>query len=62
MNVNAKEVRLGGKVLSAIALKDQIKIEVLSLPVRGLSAKPSIDGTVGRRLSPICEDLLIRNI
>ncbi|MGV3059557.1 Slp family lipoprotein [[Pasteurella] aerogenes] len=44
-----KEVRLGGKVLSATALKDQTKIEVLSLPVRGLSAKPSIDGAVEGR-------------
>ncbi|PVX42896.1 outer membrane lipoprotein [Pasteurella langaaensis DSM 22999] len=38
-----KKVRLGGKVLAATALKNQTKVEVLSLPVASYSAKPVID-------------------
>ena len=38
-----KKVRLGGKVLTATALKNQTKIEVLSLPVASYSAKPVVD-------------------
>lgn len=39
-----KKVRLGGKVLSAYALKNKTKIEILSLPVLKYSAKPVMDG------------------
>ncbi|MDO4430562.1 MAG: Slp family lipoprotein [Lonepinella koalarum] len=39
-----KNVRLGGKVLAAQALKNQTKVEILSLPVLTFSAKPDLDG------------------
>ncbi|QLB13170.1 outer membrane lipoprotein [Bisgaardia hudsonensis] len=37
-----KKARLAGKVLNAIALKDKMKIEILSYPVSRFSAKPAI--------------------
>ncbi|MGQ0286273.1 Slp family lipoprotein [Pasteurellaceae bacterium 22721_9_1] len=40
---HCKQVRLGGKVLSATALKKQTKLEILSLSVSSLSAKPILD-------------------
>ena len=42
-------VRLGGKILSAQALKDQTKVEVMSLPVSSFSAKPVWDGPTDGR-------------
>lgn len=44
-----KNVRFGGKVLSAQALKNQTKVEILSLPVLTFSAKPDIDGQTDGR-------------
>lgn len=44
-----KNVRLGGKVLSAKALKNQTKLEILSLPVLTFSAKPDIEGQTDGR-------------
>ncbi len=38
-----KSIRLGGKVLTAQALPNKTKIEVLSYPVYSTSAKPMID-------------------
>ena len=38
-----KSIRLGGKVLTAQALSNKTKIEVLSYPVYSTSAKPMID-------------------
>ncbi len=38
-----KKVRLGGKVIAATALKDNTKVEVLSLPVSRFSAKPIVE-------------------
>ena len=38
-----KSIRLGGKVLTAQALPNKTKIEVLSYPVYATSAKPMID-------------------
>ncbi|TDQ57334.1 outer membrane lipoprotein [Mesocricetibacter intestinalis] len=35
-----KTVRLGGKVLSATAMKDRMRVEILSLPIASFSAKP----------------------
>ena len=36
-----KSIRLGGKVLTAQALPNKTKIEVLSYPVYSISAKPN---------------------
>ncbi|WP_386686232.1 MULTISPECIES: Slp family lipoprotein [unclassified Lonepinella] len=44
-----KDVRLGGKVLSVDVLKNQTKIEVLSLQVSSFSAKPVLDSTTNGR-------------
>lgn len=44
-----KKVRLGGKVLSATALKDKTKVEVLSLPVSIFSAKPIVESAAEGR-------------
>ena len=44
-----KKIRLGGKVLSATALKDSTKVEVLSFPVSGFSAKPFLSSTTDGR-------------
>ncbi|OOF67613.1 Slp family lipoprotein [Rodentibacter caecimuris] len=38
-----KPIRLGGKVISATALEKQTRLEILSLPVYSLSAKPQLD-------------------
>ena len=38
-----KKARLGGKVITATALKDKTKVEVLSLPIAGFSAKPVLE-------------------
>ena len=43
MAVSANQFRLGGKVLTAQALPNKTKIEVLSYPVYSTSAKPMID-------------------
>ena len=42
-NCQCKSIRLGGKVLTAQALPNKTKIEVLSYPVYSTSAKPMID-------------------
>ncbi|WP_115003705.1 Slp family lipoprotein [Haemophilus pittmaniae] len=38
-----KTIRLGGKILNATALPNQMKLEVLSYPISSVSAKPSLD-------------------
>lgn len=38
-----KTVRLGGKVLSATALEKQTKLEILSMPILPVTAKPNLD-------------------
>lgn len=42
-------VRLGGKILSVQALKDQTKVEIMSLPISSFSAKPVWDGATDGR-------------
>ncbi|WP_143228906.1 Slp family lipoprotein [Actinobacillus succinogenes] len=42
-------VRLGGKILSVRALKDQTRVEIMSLPVSSFSAKPVWDGATDGR-------------
>lgn len=44
-----KKVRLGGKIIAATALKDQMKLEVVSLPVSKFSAKPILDSVTDGR-------------
>ncbi|MCK3658862.1 hypothetical protein A4G18_09130 [Pasteurellaceae bacterium Pebbles2] len=44
-----KTVRLAGKVLNATALKNQTRIEVISLPVSYYSAKPVLDSSTDGR-------------
>lgn len=44
-----KKVRLGGKVVSAVALKDKTKVEVLSLPISSFSAKPVLSSVTDGR-------------
>ncbi len=44
-----KRVRLGGKVLTATALKNQTKLEILSLPVSEYSAKPLLNSATDGR-------------
>ncbi|WP_373099897.1 MULTISPECIES: Slp family lipoprotein [Pasteurellaceae] len=44
-----KSVRLGGKVLAVTALKQQTKLEILSLPIAEYSAKPLLDGATNGR-------------
>lgn len=44
-----KKVRLGGKVVSATALKEKTKAEVISLPILTFSAKPAIDAPTDGR-------------
>ncbi|MDU8924491.1 Slp family lipoprotein [Pasteurellaceae bacterium LIM206] len=38
-----KQIRLGGKVIAATALKTQTRVEVMSLPVASYSAKPLME-------------------
>ncbi|SEQ51097.1 Slp family lipoprotein [Basfia succiniciproducens] len=44
-----KKVRLGGKIISAEALKNQTKLEILSLPITTYSAKPVIESATDGR-------------
>lgn len=44
-----KQVRFGGKVLKATALKNQTKVEIMSLSVAALSAKPVLDSVAQGR-------------
>ncbi|MDO5053976.1 Slp family lipoprotein [Pasteurella oralis] len=44
-----KQVRLGGKILSATALKGQMRLEILSLPIISLSAKPHLSAQTNGR-------------
>ncbi|WP_424411753.1 Slp family lipoprotein [Pasteurella sp. PK-2025] len=44
-----KQARLGGKVLSAQALPGKMKLEILSLPLVSLSAKPLISAQTNGR-------------
>lgn len=41
--VNQQVVRLGGRILSATALPQQTKLEVLSYPIISFTAKPSLE-------------------
>lgn len=38
-----KKVRLGGQIISAVALKKQTKLEILSFPISKYSAKPNLE-------------------
>lgn len=38
-----QRVRLGGKILSATALEKQTKLEILSMPILPVTAKPNLD-------------------
>ena len=48
-NCQCKEVRFGGKVLRATALQHQTKVEIMSMSVSALSAKPVLDGKMHGR-------------
>lgn len=43
MTCHCKTVRLGGKIVNTTVLANQTKIEVLSLPVSSISAKPFVE-------------------
>lgn len=49
LDCQCKLVRLGGKVLSATAMKGKTRIEVLSLNVSRFSAKPVLDSRIEGR-------------
>lgn len=53
-----KSARLGGKILSATALKGQMKLEVLSLPLVSLSAKPMLEAETNGRFIVYLEGFL----
>lgn len=44
-----QQARLGGKILSATALKGQMRLEILSLPIISLSAKPYLSADTNGR-------------
>lgn len=43
LTCHCKTVRLGGKIINTTVLANQTKIEVLSLPVSSISAKPFVE-------------------
>lgn len=42
-NCQCKTVRLGGKIINVKALKDKMRLEILSLPIEEYSAKPRLN-------------------
>lgn len=53
-----KQARLGGKILSATALQGQMKLEILSLPLISLSAKPSLSAETNGRFIAYLEGFI----